>query len=230
MNKVGLIISFYDEDDVVRKTITALKSYDATSPIVCIHSDSGKCSKDNLRFIKANSKFIKLPNLAIKYHQYELPAVVVSRNYSEGFKEFYRLKKPTEYTVAILGDTHIYDFKKLIDKMDIILKDKKAGVLQALGQNFHSKDADPINGVCGGRKQVEGTTDIMPQLFILHGVKGFTNIENTNKWTSEENLGNELSKHIDFPLEAVRLNTGVGAYSFNCGLRLQVKGLGHTRC
>ena len=232
MSKVGLIVSFYDEDDIVKKTIQSLKSYDNKSPVVCIHSHNPFCSEENIDFLKKNCCVFKtLENLGDKVHEYKLASESVCRNYSEGFRMFHKLNCDVEYTIAILGDTFIYDFSLLVAELDSIMLNKKAGVLQAVGQNFHSKDANPIENKFVWRYQHNDTTDFMPQLFVLKGITGFTSIENTNTWTTEENLGNELLKYISsYKEDVVRLNSpATHAYNFFCGVNLQVKGLGHTR-
>ena len=58
----------------------------------------------------------------------------------------------------------------------------------------------------------------------------FTNIENTNRFTSEQCLGDEVTKHINnFKTNIKRINKSNYAYSYDEGIKLQIKGLGHTR-
>ena len=229
MNRIALLISFYNESDIVKQTIEAFRKYSDDGVVICVQSKYN-CDGDNISYIKSYSDvFVELPDLSLVVHKYEI-GKAVCRNYSRAFTEFRKLNLDVDYIICILGDTLIYDFNKLMTYLKDKMKNKKAGVLQAIGQNFHSGDADPINGRCGGRLQTENITDIMPQFFALKGdICGFTEIKNTNRWTSEENIGNELALRIDFKTQSVRLNTDSrNAYDFNSGLKLQIKGWHHT--
>jgi hypothetical protein len=76
-------------------------------------------------------------------------------------------------------------------------KDKIAMVSQAIGQDFHAPYVSPNAGIFGGRRQTEDTTDFACCLFVLDGKfclknKAFSHIPVTNRFTSEQCLGDEL--------------------------------------
>jgi len=217
--KIALLISLYDEIGTVEKTLRAFRSYCSDGIAICVQSKKPNIDTSTLEVL--SDAYVVLPNLAGKVNRYALPSAAVCRNYSKVFSILEKFNESVDFKIAILGDTHIYDFEKLMGYLTNKMNGKKAAVLQAFGQNFHSADADPPSGKFGGRKQHPGITDIMPQLFVLRGdMGGFTNIKNTNKWTSEQNLGDELASLCDFPNDVVKLN-GAGAYDFHVGVRLQ---------
>jgi hypothetical protein len=177
---------------------------------------------DYLENIKANSLYECLPNLATHFNKWTLPSAAVCRNYSRAFQLLESTKENYDYAICILGDTLIYNWSRLISHLERVMLGKQAGVLQAIGQNFHSRDADPVNGKFGGRFQHEDITDIMPQFFVLRPSVGFlSNIPIDNPYTTEENLGNELARRINFSTDVVRLNGHGGAYDFREGVSLQ---------
>ena len=219
--KIALLVSFYNEVDTVRKTIEIFKRFSSDGTVICVQSEYHGVDTDAIR--NQSDAFRVLPNLAGECRKYELAANAVTRNYSTAFSELNKLDVEVDYIVAILGDTFIYNWDMLTSRINKTLINKKAGVLQAIGQNFHSDDADPISGKCGGRLQTENTTDIMPQLFILSGkVCDFTDIELTNRFTTEQCLGDKLSSLVDFNKDVVRLNSPASnAYAFYDGVKLQ---------
>jgi hypothetical protein len=105
----------------------------------------------------------------------------------------------------------------------------------AVGQNFHSNDDDPINGKSGGRFQSENTTDFACCFFILRGDffkkhLAFTDIKVTNKFTSEQCLGDEMKRiltiqNLDFKNKVGILNysTPTVAYSYDDGISYHYK-------
>lgn len=230
---IGIVITMYDECDVVLESIKNIRLSNHNVTIVLIHSDN----KEN-RNILDNVKglvdyYTLLPNLESTCDKFELPASVVCRNYSNGFSVLYDLKNSYDLVIGMTADTLITDLNLLIH--DLTKTNHMGFVLQAIGQNFNNFDSDPKNGKVGGRFQYENTTDIMPQFFTFNGdvfkkFKMFTNIENTNRFTSEQCLGDEVTKHIDdFKINIKRINKSNYAYSYDEGIKLQVKGLGHTR-
>lgn len=229
--KIGIVVTMYDEFDVVSKTINHLNNSEHEIKIIVIHSDN-KINNEILEHIKKNSSYYELvSDLSTEYDKFELPSAVVCRNYSIGFTELYQIGQ-FDYVIGITADTLIYDINKLLSVID---NTKYGFVLQAIGQNFHSSTDDPKNGVGGNRYQHDKITDIMPQLFIFRGdiaseYKLFSDIKNSNKFTSEQNLGDSIINHVShFHDNIKRLHNKPNVYDFNEGVILQIKGLGHTR-
>lgn len=230
---VGIVITMYDECDVVLESIKNIRLSNHNVTIVLIHSDN-KETRNILDDVKGLvDYYVLLPNLEDSCDKFELPASVVCRNYSNGFSVLYNLKNSYDLVIGMTADTLITDLNLLIQ--DLTKTNHMGYVLQAIGQNFNSFDSDPKNGKGGGRFQYENTTDIMPQFFTFKGdvfknFKMFTNIENTNRFTSEQCLGDEVTKHINnFKTNIKRINKSNYAYSYDEGIKLQIKGLGHTR-
>jgi hypothetical protein len=230
---IGMVITMYDECDVVLESIKNMKNSKHNTTVILIHSDNKETRSLLNEVIEIVDSYKVLPNLSGLYDKFELPSAVVCRNYSVGFTELFEFDKYYDFVIGITADTLIIDLDKLLDGLS---KTSYNGyVLQAIGQSFHDKNDDPKNGKSGGRYQHENITDIMPQFFMFKGdlvkkCKMFTNIENVNTFTSEQCLGDEISKHINnFKSDIKRINKTNYAYSYDNGIKLQVKGLGHTR-
>lgn len=228
---IGLVITMYDEFDVVKETILNVKKANSNATIVVIHSDNNR-SDETLDFIKVNSTYIILEDLSKTMDMFELPSASICRNYRIGFKTLYDVSVDYDLIIGITGDTLILNLDEIISQLS---KKHIGHVLQAVGQFFHDKNDNPKNGICCNRFQSEATTDIMPQFFIFDGKFAtknllFTFIENLNKFTSEQNLGDEILKHApSFHTVIKRLHNNQNVYDYNLGIQLQTKGLGHTR-
>lgn len=229
--KLGIVITMYDEFDVVKESIMNSKKSTHDLTWVVMHSDNGNTNEE-LEFIKTESEYTLLDNLAKKLDRFELPSASVCRNYSLGFTKLYQMNKDYDLVIGITGDSLITNLDELLSP----LNDSYDGyVLQAIGQYFHDKNDDPKNGKTCNRPQTENTTDIMPQFFMFRGSvaipnKLFTYIENINKFTSEQNLGDEVVRVIpNFKEKVKRLHDGPYVYDYYTGIILQIKGLGHTR-
>lgn len=229
--KIGLVITMYDEFDVVKQSLINIKKSINDFKIVVIHSDNGLDNED-LNFIKNNITYYELvSDLSKTLDKFELPSCVICRNYSIGFTKLYDIDS-YDLIIGITADTLINDIDTLINSLE---NEYYGYVLQAIGQNFHSEYDNPKIGISGSRYQHENITDIMPQLFIFKGIIAkncnlFSNIENKNKYTSEQNLGDDILKCVpEFKKFIKRLHNNRDVYNFNLGVNLQVKGLGHTR-
>jgi hypothetical protein len=229
--KIGLVITMYDEFDVVKQSLINIKKSINEFKIIVIHSDNG-LDNEELNFIKNNITYYELvPDLSKTIDKFELPSASVCRNYSMGFTKLYEIDS-YDLIIGITADTLINDIDDLISSLE---NEYYGHVLQAIGQSFHSETDNPKMGITCGRYQHENITDIMPQLFIFNGTFAkdcnlFSNIENKNKYTSEQNLGDNILKCVsEFKKHIKRLHTNNDVYNFNLGVKLQVKGLGHTR-
>ncbi len=226
---IGIVITMYDEADIVVKTINNCKSHDTT--IVVVHSDN-QVADENLEFIKRNSNYILLPNLAKELTRDEIGSAAICRNYNVGFKALYETKDNFDFVIGLTGDTLIKDLNKIIF---ITTSGYLGYVLQAKGQPFYDRNDSP--GIDKpSRMQTDECTDIMPQFFIFEGRfanhnKLFTEIVNANPYTSEENLGNEIVRILGswFKEKIKRIHTNPNVYDYHEGVEFQLKGLGHTR-
>lgn len=190
--KCGFIISMYDELSIVHNTILNVKNYFKETEIVLVHSDN----KEDVSYKDIVDSYICLPNLAETYTRYEIPARSISRNYSVGYAA---ISKKLDCLVFLTGDTHIFDASNIEKRfLEMQKNNYMAFVSKAVGQDFHSSDANPAAGISGGRYQNDNTTDIMPQFIIFNkplitSTSGFTDIPVTNKFTTEQCLGDRLT-------------------------------------
>jgi len=200
LNKIGFVITMYDEKEIVIQSINNIKKYYKDSYIVIVHSDDGCDIKD----IEDNSDIcLTLPNLAlIIKNKYKIPSYSLVRNYNEGFKKIYESDINFELIVGMTGDTFISDASNF-DRRYIEMKNNKitSYISQAIGQDFHAPGSDPALGQFGGRFQHENITDFMPQLFFIDGQiainkNAFTQIKVINEFTSEHCLGDELVRVV----------------------------------
>ena len=194
----AFIVSMYDEYQIVLKTLmTVNKSY-KNPTIIVVRSDDGTKNDDwyKIRLLATNS--ITLPNLAKKHHHLALPAYAVTRNFSVGFS---LLNKNVDYIVALLGDTLINNPKPLHRKAEQMLREKKyLSCCKAYGQYFHSKESS-ASKIVAKRFQGADTTDFSAVLFIFDGnkfqkTKCFSKMKVTNKYCSEQCLGDETLRHF----------------------------------
>jgi hypothetical protein len=207
--KLGVVISMYDEIDIVLQTISILRESDCI--VIVVQSDPGD---DELILKKSISdEFFLLPDLAGNRDNYKkmfehfknggtLPIApsAVTRNFSKGFSEI--KKFDVDFVVAIEGDTQITNCSGILE---IIKKMKDSGKIisctRTLGYVLHDE-----NGKLE-RFQDNNSTDIMPQFFIADFVavrQGlFCKMTVTNPFTSEVCLGDEVQryckeKNLDF--------------------------------
>ena len=226
--KLGVVITMYDEHDLVLKSMENIKKKFSQSTIVVIQSDDTRVTEEIKQINDIADVFIKLPDLDGEYDNFSLPSKVITRNLSRGFTELYNLGEEFDCIVSFTGDTLITDANNFSRRYDSMLTNKWLGMVsQAVGQNFHAPTDNPKNGVVGGRYQSSETTDFACCLFILKGIealksKAFSNIKITNKWTSEQCLGDEM---INFVGENFHDKIGIlnahapyVAYAYNDGV------------
>jgi len=226
---IGIVITMYDESDVVAQSIMNCSTHNTT--IVVVHSDN--LVKDgNLEYIKENSIYVSVSNLGKELNVHEIASAAICRNYNIGFNKLYDECDNCDIIIGINGDTLIKDLDKVIN---IVSSGYLGYVLQAKGQPFYDKNDRP--GIdAPSRIQTDDIADIMPQFFMFNGKfayenKLFTKIVNGNKYTSEENLGNEILRVLgsQFKEKIKRIHENPNVYNYHEGIDMQVKGLGHTR-
>jgi hypothetical protein len=199
--KLGLLITMYDETDAVTNTVTSVgKDFDYVG-IVQSGEDPDRAVQEKINEIPKMS-YALLPNLGDKYSKWELPARALCRNYSKLFRS-----APTglDFYVAITGDTllmNMWGINSIIESMG----DDKFDVAcaRAMGQDFHRAELTEMElsrGGGGGRFQDGTNSDFMPQLFIVRNsfAHNFINIEVTNKWCSEQCLGDAMNRGCGVP-------------------------------
>lgn len=200
MTKIGIVISMYDEIDIVKNTINDLKSLNCR--FIVIQSDPGKnirldntfCDKYELMTDIAGGKenYEKIVEKFKEGNPEPIGPIALTRNFSRGFnlsKEFV-----LDYIVGITGDVHISNLNGI---NQIILKMEKSGKVVAgtrtLGYTLYDQEGNST------RFQEKNSMDIMPQFFIAKAKaidEGlFCNIERTNKYNTEQCLGDEINRY-----------------------------------
>jgi hypothetical protein len=224
---IGIVITMYDEADIVVNTINNCRGKDVF--FVVVHSDNGERGR-NIDFIKNHAEYVRLPNLGKELDVNEIGSAAICRNYNVGFNRLYQ-EGVFDYVIGMTGDTLIRD----LDRVLAITNTGHTGyVLQAKGQYFYAKDDVPPCRPT--RIQGPNTPDIMPQFFVFDGAfacehRLFTRIVNANPYTSEENLGVEILRAVGdgFSEKIKRIHENPDVYDYHDGIRFQLKGLGHTR-
>lgn len=198
--KIGFIISMYDEIKKVNQTIEVVKKDNC--PVIIIQSDPK--NENELLDKKTVEHYELLEDLAENKEHYNeerkyimkkgttIPSYALSRNFSHGFSA--AEKFDVDWWIAILGDVEISNLtgiKKIIEK--ISQKNKLIGVTRAVGQIW------PDNDFKLTRVQKKDTTDFMPQFFVVSAKliekKIFHDIKVTNKYASEQCLGDEVVQY-----------------------------------
>lgn len=220
MNR-AFCITMYQEFGTVDKTITNIKKIFPDSFIVLIQSTNH--AKYIYPMVNETICLYDYKNIVEKH---KIASHAISRNYSVGFTYLYNTNIQFDYIVALCGDTLVTDPTNFDRRYNDMKKQNKvACVSQAIGQDFHSADSNPANGISGGRYQFDGITDFMPQLFIIDGksaieTKVFSDIKITNPFTSEQCLGDEfISKFGNFNVIKLARN----AYDYKDGVIFQYK-------
>ena len=199
--KMGFVISMYDEIDIVKETILNLRKYN--SKILVIQSDPGNekmildeslCDKYEKMSDGAGGReeYIKIIEEKKEGKGEMIGPIALTRNFSKGFtliRDF-----DVDYAIAITGDTKITKLKgisKIIEKMQ--KTNKIVGATRTVGYTQYDENGKYT------RFQHRQITDIMPQLFVVDvkAVKKglFCNIKRTNKYTTEQCLGDEIVRY-----------------------------------
>lgn len=238
MSKIGIAITMYDEHDLVLSSVRNIRAlFSDTAKIVIVHSDNGK-STANLDTIKDEvDRYYLMSDLGKIMSRHEYPACAISRNYSKAFQELYSLDCDYEFIVAFTGDTLIFDAANFIRRFNDMKRNNwSVMVSQVVGFKIHASTDDPARGITGNRPQTDLTTDFAPQLFFIEGAfakqsQVFADIPITNKFGSEQCLGDELCRALEvqtgeeFHRKVSRLNTANprAVYSYCDGTRYHAK-------
>ncbi len=191
----------YDEIDIVKETITNLKKFD--TKIVVIQSDPG-----NEKMILGSSmcdNYEKMSDIAGGIEKYQeiikekkegkgemIGPIALTRNFSRGFTLIQEMD--VDYCIAITGDTKITSLTGILNIIEKMQKNNKiVGATRTIGYTQYDE-----NGKYA-RFQHRQITDIMPQFFVVDfkAVKKglFCNIVRTNKYTTEQCLGDEIVRY-----------------------------------
>lgn len=226
---IAVIISMYDEFETVSATIKTFKSLAQEPYVILVESYSGKSREK----ISGPDEHCVLPDLSSTTRRDKLAAHAISRNFSFGFQQIYASGKYPELIICLTGDTLVYSasgISEIVGQMRYGQSSAKVlGCSQAIGQNFHARDADPINGVCGGRYQCEGISDFMPQFWIVDGqfavsTKAFETIPVTNEFTSEQCLGDAFMTKAPAEFSHCAHVFAKNAYEFSNGIKYHFRG------
>jgi len=230
--RVGVVITMYDESEIVLRTINEIKKHFIDSEIVLVHSDNQEDSETLNTINQHLSEYIKLPDMANEIVLENVNPILI-RNFNNGFSKLYELQNEYDLVIGLTGDTLISDASSFFRRQEEMKKNKWiAMVSQAVGQYFHATASDGSR-IVEGRYQSGGTTDFASCIFFLDGKwasehQAFSNIEMTNIWTNEQCLGDEIIKHLgdsNFHDSVGRLNSKnpTVAYSYNDGVMYHAK-------
>ena len=217
----AFICSMHNEHGNVLSSLGSVVKNFTDAFTIVIHSFD-KYTPELKEIIAVSDIYVKLSDLSRQYDRYAYPSFAISRNYSIAFQELYGLAKDLKYVVCFTGDTLVTDASNF-DRMHDSLRGRVAAVSQSVGQDFHAPDSDPLHGKCGGRFQEEDTTDFACSLFMLDGTfalgsKVFKSIPVTNRYTTEQILGDALASCFmdreDFKKQVMRLNENNPGYSY----------------
>ncbi len=198
--KIGFVISMYDEIDIVKETIQNLRKFDCR--IIAIQSDPGdeKMLLDN----SLCDKYEKMSDIAGGREEYAkiiegkkegkgemIGPIALTRNFNRGFSLIQDFD--VDFVVAITGDvkiTNLVGILKIIEKMK--RSNKIVGGTRSIGYTMYDELGEFT------QFQHRNTTNIMPQFFIteINSVRKnlFCNTERTNKYTTEQCFGDEISR------------------------------------
>jgi hypothetical protein len=229
----AFIISMYNEHTTVFQSILEIKSKFPESLIVIEHSDNEN-ENGILEEIKKRTNYHKQYNLGKVLPWRILHAQSLARNYSHGFNVIYNKKEKYDLIICMLGDALVTDASNF-SRRYVEMKEKNliAFVSQAIGMYFIESEYDmsleaSIGPPQGKRLQHSLITDFMPQLFLIDGDfaynnKPFSKIKITNRYTSEQCLGDELFRFFDTPTNYHKRigKLATSAFGYNDGVILQ---------
>lgn len=211
---IGLLITMHDEYNTVYNTLTNVMGDCKYIGIAQSGDTKAKEIEDLLgqsgRFEEGIFTYRTLPNLGDKYSKWELPSRAVCRNYSHLFSDYKKAnvcdEADADYMVCITGDTllwNLWGIDTIIDGM--IEKGCNVGCARAFNESFHSDELTlehfESGGDGGGRLQDSSNDDFMPQMFVVGKdlVGAYSDISITNKWCSEQCLGDTMNKSKGLP-------------------------------
>jgi hypothetical protein len=197
---IGFLISVYDEIDIVKHTVATLNEHNCST--IMIQSDPNDPSK--LFEPSLVDIYKKLSDVAGSKEEYvnerkffkidgsSTPVKAITRNLKVGFS--YDPDFHVDWWVVILGDVLISNLVGIKKIISIMMKQKKSvGITKAVGQTFMDNNNNPT------RIQYVDTTDFMPQFFLVKSelIKNglFSNFKITNRFTTEQCLGDEVNRY-----------------------------------
>jgi len=194
---IGLAILMHEEVSQVAETISRMKP--RTKRIVLARTGA-EIPKDWEEHLDHYDLLRALPPETPKW---EIPSAAITRGYSclaraaAGFTD-------VDWWAFLTGDTvllHEYGVERAI--ADAAGKDCVLACCRALKQDFHAAGLtieDLEAGKGGGRKQTTDLADFQPQLFMVCGDEIreglFHEIAITNRWCSEQALGDAFAAHM----------------------------------
>lgn len=216
---ISFLISMFDEEWTVNRNILEISKIFPDSFIAVVQSESGTT-------VEGSDDVSILPNLAKTLKRHEVPAAALCRNFSLLFQ---KAKQESEYIVVLTGDTLVTGATNFDRRWEDMKRGGKVlACSQAIGQDFHAVDSDPGNGKCGGRFQFFGISDFMPQFWMVGGdffraTGAFKDIANTNKYTSEQCLGDEFMRHVKGEFRNNALVLADNAYAYSDGIKFHIR-------
>jgi hypothetical protein len=224
--RIAVVITMYDETDVVNFNLSRL-NYRAKDIYICRSTNKRKEPFGDLELpdsLKDDQHLIALPDLGNKTGRFELASRAITRNYSTLFTAI-SAREDVDWVLAITGDTKLWHLMGVMNMIGLMQDlDCVVGCSKAIGQHMHSADKTVEQleaGKHGGRRVEEGMADMMPQLFIVKASEVrnglFCNIPITNRWCSEQCLGDAYLAH-GLPMERQHIMSRT-AYGFTMGIR-----------
>ena len=139
--KFGIIITMFDEHDLVLSSVQEIKRRCPNSYICVVHSDDNNITAALNNIIQLVDQYYILPNLALDKNldSKTLASSCIVRNLNKGFANLYETDNDFECIIALTADTLITDstsFERRLSDMKVY--NRKAIVSQAIGQRFHA--------------------------------------------------------------------------------------------
>ena len=193
---IGLAILMYDEVSQVAETVSRVKP--RTKRIVLARTGT-EVPEGWAEHLDHCDLLWALPELS----KWEIPSAAITRGYAHLARAAAKFDD-VDWWVFLTGDTvllHEYGLERAID--DAARKDCVLSCCRALKQDFHAAELtleELEAGKGGGRKQTTDLPDFQPQLFMVRGDeirRGlFHEIPITNRWCSEQALGDAFVEHM----------------------------------
>lgn len=229
MERVALLITMYNEEQIVRATLDRVSS-DFCYVGIVQSGDTPYQSIDDKITNAPMAAYELLPDLSEEYSRWELPAQALCRNFSKLFHDLVEAKQvhglQCDYAVVITGDTLLLHTHGILDTIGRMQKAKcPIGISKATGNDFHSAEhteEDMISGRGGGRLQGKEVYDFQPQLWIVEDClfEEYMSIPVTNKWCSEQCIGDVAARTIGLGAQYVISDS---AYGFADGVVYHAK-------
>ena len=106
--KIGIVITMYDEHDLVLQTVKEVKQHSPEAKVVLVHSDNNK-ETDSLKELRKITEYLLLPDMSEEINKLQTTNPVIIRNFNAGFSKLYDLSEDCDLIVGLTGDTLITD-------------------------------------------------------------------------------------------------------------------------